>query len=424
MELISWLLVVMGLAAGVYSNKVLLVSMDGFRWDYIQRTATPHFDALAERGTRADFINNTFITKTFPCHYSIATGLYEESHGIISNAMYDPITGQRFNMGSKETFWWDGGEPLWVTVEKAGLKSATYYWPGSESVIRGHRPTEYRKYNESVEFNVRVDTVVDWLTDPEKDISFAMLYFHEPDLTGHVYGPDSEEVLAKVRAMDEVLGYIVSSFDSARLWESVNLIVTSDHGMTQIDSSNLIDLLHYVSNDVLIQVPPSMGSTANIMVAAGKVDEVLRNLSRAEHMDVYRRQDVPERFHYSNNPRILDIVAIADEHWTIVRNASTYKDRSKGAHGYDNTLMSMKPIFYARGPNIAANTVVEPFNSVDIYPMVCNILGIQPAPNNGSLENIRGFLKLSATNGASHLCSVYAFLVMPLFLHLHISAFL
>lgn len=358
---------------------------------------TPNFDMFAAKGTHAKYINNTFITKTFPCHYSIATGLFEESHGIIANHMYDrDMDPPNFNMGTTETAWWDGGEPLWVTAQKANLCSATYFWPGSEAKIRGYRPNIYKKYNESIKFEPRVDTVVQWLS---ADTDFAMLYFHEPDSTGHKYGPNSTEVKTMVEKMDTLLGYVVKKLDDAGLWSSVNVIVTSDHGMTEIDIPNKnIDLLNYVHASAILQAP-SLGPVANIMTAPEMIDAVVQNLSNVEHLAVYRRENVPEFWHYSNNRRILDIVAVADEGWTIVKNLSATYQNGKGTHGYDNRLPSMKPIFYARGPNIKPGVEVPPFNSVDIYPLVCELLGIPAAPNNGSLLNTKAFIVYNTNSG-------------------------
>lgn len=376
----------------VKSNKVLMISMDGFRWDYIKQVQTPNFDSFAAHGTYADYINNTFVTKTFPSHYSIATGLYEESHGIIANHMYDPVFNESFSMGTTDTKWWDGGEPLWVTTRKHGLKSAVYFWPGSEAKIRGLRPNIFYAYNESVAFKERVDTVVEWLSKASYNIDFAMLYFHEPDHTGHIYGPKSNEVKNKVKYMDGILGYIVKKFDENELWKSVNVLITSDHGMAEIDySKRHIDISTYIDMDAIDRIPVD-GPTANILPKAKKLDEIIQNLTGVDHLQVYKRKEIPEFWHYRNNRRILPILAVADEGWLIVKGPEEYNYTSKGTHGYDNSLLSMKPIFYARGPNIKVGYKSFPFNSVDIYPLVCELLGIKPSPNNGTLENTKSFI--------------------------------
>lgn len=381
--------------------KVLLVSMDGFRWDYINKVDTPNFDVMAREGVRVPYINNTFITKTFPCHYSIATGLYEESHGIISNAMYDPVFNETFNMGSKESKWWDGGHPLWNLVQRHGLKSGVYYWPGSESEIRGLRPNIWRPYNETVPFRPRVDTVIGWLTDSTNVIDFAMLYFHEPDATGHQYGPNSQQVLDKVSEMDGILGYIFEKFNESNLWDTVNLIVTSDHGMAEIDPRNKsIDLSEHIDISA-IAIMPDQGPITHILPVSGREDELYNNMSSLPHMRVFKKEDIPDDWHYKHNRRILPILGVADEGWLISKNLSSlpaYALAGRGTHGYDNHLSSMKPIFFAKGPNIKQNYTVSPFNSVDIYALVAELLGISPGPHNGTLENVKDFIIPTETN--------------------------
>lgn len=230
--------------------------------------------------------------------------------------MYDPDFDETFNKGTKDTKWWDGGEPLWVTARKQGLKSAVFFWPGSESVIRGLRPNIYKEYNENVPFQTRVDTVVQWLSN---EIDLALLYFHEPDSTGHKFGPNSPEVKAKVMEMDNVLGYIVKELDRADLTSRVNVIVTSDHGMTEIDyAARHIDLSEYIDMESIEHIP-TYGPISNILPKHNMNDILLKNLSGIPHLQVYHRESIPERWHYKNNRRILPILAVADEGWVIVK---------------------------------------------------------------------------------------------------------
>lgn len=398
----------------VYSNQVLLISMDGFRWDYLTKVSTPNFDRLAQNGTKASYINNTFITKTFPCHYTIVTGLYEESHGIIGNKMYDPVFNSTFNMQNYETRWWNGGEPLWVTARRQNLKSATYFWPGSEAEIRGYRPNIWKHYNQSVPFKNRIDTVITWLTDEHIDL--VNLYFHEPDATGHAYGPDSPQIIEKVKAMDKILGYLLDKFDSHYLTNKVNLILTSDHGMTTIDTANkVVDITDHV-NMSKIQFTVDNGPIMQIQPSLGLIDDVVQSLQNVSHISVFKKEDIPDHWHYRNNRRIMPVFLLAEEGWSITKNkrkAASY--HGKGAHGYDNRLNSMKPIFLARGPNIKENYTTNTFRSIDIYPMICNILGIQPAPNNGSLTATSSFLITSGTNDASaNIVSFWTFILCTL----------
>ncbi|WAR21923.1 ENPP4-like protein [Mya arenaria] len=358
----------------VTGSKVLLVSMDGFRWDYIERARTPNFTEFAKMGSRAEYLTGVFSSKTFPSHYTIATGLYEENHGIVGNYMYDPTTQRTFSpRNAKENEWW-GGEPIWVTARRQSLKTAVYNWAGSEAEIMGYRPNFYTAYNKSIPFSERLDTVIEWLTNTSFAVELVLLHFQEPDSTGHDFGPYGAETLAKVEEMDGVLEDLVSRFDAANLWSSVNVIVTSDHGMANTSDQRMVDILDYVDHNA-IKETPTLGAVVNLLVMPDMRDEVYRNLSKAPHMSVYMREDVPTRFHFSNNPRILDI------------NASEYWYASdQGGHGYDNELMSMKPIFYARGPDIKVGYTSATFNLVDIYPLVCELLNVTAAPNNGSLD--------------------------------------
>ncbi|XP_063446163.1 bis(5'-adenosyl)-triphosphatase enpp4-like [Mytilus trossulus] len=388
------------MCVSVYSSQVLLVSMDGFRWDYLTKVSTPNFDRLARDGTKASYINNTFITKTFPCHYTIVTGLYEESHGIIGNKMYDPVFNSTFNMRNNETRWWNGGEPLWVTARRQNLTSATYFWPGSEAEIRGYRPNIWKHYNESVPFKNRIDTVITWLTDEQIDL--VTLYFQEPDATGHAFGPDSPQIIDKVKAMDKILGYLLDQFDSNYLTSKVNLILTSDHGMTTIDTANkVVDITDHVDMSK-IQFTVDNGPIMQIQPSLGQIDDVVQSFQNVSHISVFKKEEIPDHWHYRNNRRIMPVFLLAEEGWSITTNkrkAALY--HGKGAHGYDNRLNSMKPIFLARGPNIKENYITNTFRSIDIYPMVCHLLGIQPAPNNGSLTATSSFLVKSGTNDAS-----------------------
>nr|KAG5701616.1 hypothetical protein BaRGS_019305 [Batillaria attramentaria] len=325
--------------------------MDGFRWDYVNKVSgLGNFTRLRTSGVTVDYVNNTFVTKTFPCHYSIAT--------------------------------------------------ATYYWPGSEAEIRGHRPTIWRPYDESVAFPARVDTALSWFKDNGTD--FVALYFHEPDKTGHIWGPDSEQVENKVQEMDGILGLILDGLETRGLSDVVNIIVTSDHGMAKIDLTNKVTW-------ILITFPLSMitrvvdsGLLTAILPAVGREHELVEKLKNISHVTVYRKEEIPEHFHYKDNPRVMPILVLADEGWTLSTNVTAdQKSNQKGNHGYSNQLMSMHPIFFARGPNFRKGKKLTSINQVDIYPLICELLGIQAAPSNGSLDNTKEFLIESVTGSAT-----------------------
>ena len=249
----------------------------------------------------------------------LSTGLYEESHGIIANKMYDPVFNETFTMSTKDTKWWDAGHPLWNMVQRHGLRSGVYYWPGSEARVRGLLPNIYRAYNQSVPFKPRVDTVMDWLSNKAHNIDLAMLYFHEPDYTGHQFGPNSNQVLDKVKYMDGILGYIIQKLNESNLLETVNLLITSDHGMTDIDPRNRhIDLSEHIDVSA-IDLMPDDGPITHIQAVAGREDELYQNLTRLPHMRVFKKEDIPDEWHYRNNRRILPILGVADEGWMIFK---------------------------------------------------------------------------------------------------------
>ncbi|XP_071090692.1 glycerophosphocholine cholinephosphodiesterase ENPP6-like [Haliotis cracherodii] len=402
-----------------FKNRVLLVSMDGFRWDYLNNaTSTPHFHTFGDGGVRTTYMNSSFPTLTFPNHYTMITGLWEESHGITGNYMYDPVFNATFNMGTKETRWWDGGEPLWVTAKKQGLKAGTYFWPGSETEIRGVRPDYWFPYTDDPPYKERIDTVVDWFKT--KDVTFATLYYPEPDSTGHRFGPESQEVKDKVAYMDEILGYLVQKLRDNDLENEVNVIVTSDHGMVEVDNVNkVVDISDYVDMTKVARVP-SYGPVMQILPVEGQDDAIIQSLTGVEHITAYKKEDLPERLHFQDNRRIMPVVIIAEEGWQITTNKTKQATKTtKATHGYDNALMSMKPIFLAKGPNFKTNFASDPIQNVDIYPLVCKLLNIEPAPNNGSLDRVNVFIQdtppiSEASTGASILLfeCLFAFIIV------------
>ncbi|KAH9520356.1 Ectonucleotide pyrophosphatase/phosphodiesterase member 3 [Bulinus truncatus] len=224
------------------------MSMDGFRHDYLTKTTNiTNFQKLINNGVTMPYMNNSFVTKTFPCHYTMATGLHPEVHGIVSNTMYDPDLNKTFTMSNTETEWWDGGEPIWITAVKSKLKSGVYFWPGSEAEIQNLRPTQWKPYNNSTPFEIRITTAVQWLVKEQYDL--VVLYLNEPDSAGHSYGPDSPSVIQAIERMDVIIGQLLSELEKEGLKDKVNLIVTSDHGMTSVDVENkLIDLTLYANN--------------------------------------------------------------------------------------------------------------------------------------------------------------------------------
>lgn len=241
--------------------KLLLVSFDGFRWDYIHRVPTPNFNSIMDEGVMVKQVENIYITKTFPNHYSLVTGLYAETHGIVANEMLDPVLNRSFSIETDsmyESQWWEQGVPLWVTIQKAGGRSGAAMWPGTDVKIHGMFPSQYLPYNSSVSFETRVERIIEWFSAPkEKAVDFGVLYWEEPDNSGHRLGPESPGMDPVIADIDEKLGFLMNELKKAGLYEKVNLIVTSDHGMVQLSPDHIIELDEYVSRDLYTWVDKS-----------------------------------------------------------------------------------------------------------------------------------------------------------------------
>lgn len=291
--------------------KLLLVSFDGFRWDYIHRVPMPNFRSLIDDGVLVERVENAYITKTFPNHYSLVTGLYAETHGIVANEMYDPTLNRSFSMETDSIYdsqWWEEAVPLWVSIQKAGGRSGAAMWPGSDVKIHGMFPNQYLQYNSSVSFESRVERIIEWFSAPKEEaVDFGVLYWEEPDESGHALGPLSTLMDKVIAGIDENLGFLINELKKAGLYEKVNLIVTSDHGMAQLSPNKIIELDEYVSRDLYTWVDKS--PVVGILPKEGKLEEVYSKLVDANpNMMVYKKEDVPEHFHYQHNVRIMPIL--------------------------------------------------------------------------------------------------------------------
>ncbi len=378
-------------------QRVLLVSLDGFRWDYLDRPEAAGLRAIAAGGVRARQMEPVFPTKTFPNHYSLVTGLYPEHHGIVGNTMEDSALG-RFaisdSVAVRTSGWW-GGEPIWVTAEKQGRRAAAMFWPGSEAVIGGVRPSSYEKYNDRLPHDARVKKVLQWLALPG-DSAPAMIttYFSAVDGAGHRNGPDAPETLAAITRVDSAVSALWRGIVSSGQADRVNLIIVADHGMAATSPARRVILEDYLDPETYHVV--ELNPVALIKPVAGKEEEVVARLSRAPHLAVYRKTQVPERWHFRDNPRIPSVVAVAEEGWVIgtrdlVKRVPSYGEG--GTHGYDNALRSMQALFVAAGPAFARGKEVARVRNVDVYALMAHILGLRAAPNDGSLDSIKAVLR-------------------------------
>ncbi|WVZ72679.1 hypothetical protein U9M48_021098 [Paspalum notatum var. saurae] len=376
---------------------VILISSDGFRFGYQYKAPLPHIRRLFANGTSAaEGLIPVFPTLTFPNHYSIVTGLYPASHGIINNYFPDPISGDYFNMASHDPKWWLG-EPLWATAAAQGVIAATYFWPGSE-VVKGSWtcPDKYcRHYNESVPFEDRVDTVLAYFDLPSDEMpQFQTLYFEDPDHQGHQVGPDDPAVTDAVKHIDQLLGRLIAGLEARGVFEDVNIILLGDHGMVGTCDTKLVfleDLAPWISlkadwvlsmTPLLAIKPPDGVSPAEVVakmnegLGSGKVDN-------GRYLRMYLKEDLPSRLHYSDNYRIPPIIGLLEEGYKVEMKR-TKKNECGGAHGYDNAFFSMRTIFAAHGPRFQRGRTVPSFQNVEIYNVMASILNLKPAPNNGS----------------------------------------
>jgi predicted AlkP superfamily pyrophosphatase or phosphodiesterase len=378
-----------------YQAYVVLVSMDAFRWDYNKVYKTPNLDRLGSDGVKADKLIPSFPTVTFPNHYSIATGLYPDHHGLINNNFPAPELGLVYRIGDRtavENPAFYGGEPIWKTAEDQGIISASFYWVGSEAPIGGKHPTYWKKFDETVAFESRIDTVVKWLSYPTgKRPGFVTLYFEEPDAQSHDSGPVSPETGRVVERLDSLIGVLRFKLSRLQIAEKVNLIVVSDHGMGPVSPQRYINIRKVVPEQMIAGIFGS-NPVFTINPAAGKTDSVLMLLNREKGLKAYRKSEVPERWHYGTNPRIPEVVIVADSSWSIGTRPDGSGIRG-GAHGYDNADSDMHAIFIAAGPAFKKGYTTDTLYNVDIYNLICRILKISPARNDGNTGNIIRMLK-------------------------------
>ena len=410
------------------ADRLLLISFDGFRWDYLKTYAkqTRNIQQLAKKGVQAEYLTNQFITKTFPNHFSIVTGLYEESHGLISNHFYDPVLKKPCSYCNKEEFFTEEPyqtvvEPIWKTLESQTLKkAAVYYWPGSD--IPGLTPYYYvSPYDASVSFKTRADQVIKWLRDD--DISLIALYSHEPDRQGHKHGPNSNEVREAILKVDDLLGFLLQEVHSNPSdYDDLNIVLTSDHGMTELYHDKQVVLADYLTEDVVAYLDESdhfvdYQSGAHIWCedeekekeeetpSKNNCDQIYSTLNPIFNdlgfIKIYKKSEIPEKFHYKNSPRIPPLLISCDLPYQV--HLKINDNSMRGTHGYENTPQNvdMHPIFIAAGKKIKSNTenpntplTIPPFNNIHLYSLFCEILDIQPNKfNNGSVEAIQHILK-------------------------------
>ncbi len=381
-------------------NYTILISFDGFRWDYLNRGLSPNLDFIKENGVHALSLKPCFPTKTFPNHYSIVTGLYPENHGIIANSFTNPFNNQKYSLydsTAKDNAMWYKGEAIWETARRQGVISASYFWPGSELNIDYRRPNYSKKFIYTTPYDDRINGAMEWLQLPyDKRPHLIMLYFDATDTSGHNYGPNSKEVNQSIAMQDSLLGKIFLGLEKLNLRDSTNVIVLSDHGMTELSPDRVINI-----DKLLSGFEFKSSDKGTMMFIYPNEDEkikVYQQLKKSEkNFRTYWKKDLPEYLYYKDNPNVAEIVLIADLGYSLFDGKDVEKYSKKfplGNHGYDPTYLDMHGIFFAIGPNFKSGYTCGTLNNIDIYPLLAKILRIFPNNNiDGKLERIEFILK-------------------------------
>jgi predicted AlkP superfamily pyrophosphatase or phosphodiesterase len=377
------------------AHYVVLVSLDGFRWDYATREKATHLLALGKQGVWApDGMMPSFPSLTFPNHYTIVTGLYPEHHGLVANGFYDPAKNARYAINDQAAVSdgsWYGGTPLWSLAESQGMRTACFFWPGSEAKIAGYQPTYYLHFDNKIDESARIEQVLAWLRLPPADRPhFITLYYNEPDHSAHEHGPDSPETKAAIAKVDALIGKLKEGLDTTGL--PIDLVVVSDHGMAKVQGD-------WITLDTFADL--SGVETAGFLLYAKSdtdAERVYNQLKKASsQFVVYRRKDFPAELNYRDNARIGDPVILPTGPF-IIRAHAPPAGKPDGApvgmHGYDpHKMPQMKASFFAAGPDIVSGHTVRPFENVNLYPWLAHMLGLNAAKSDGSLNVLAGILR-------------------------------
>ncbi|EEP76528.1 conserved hypothetical protein [Uncinocarpus reesii 1704] len=399
----------------LFRPTTILISLDGFRADFIARGLTPTLNQFITEGISPRFMLPSFPSVTFPNHFTLVTGLYPESHGVVGNTFWDPTLQEDFYYTdpkrSMHAKWWNA-EPIWVTAEKQGVRAAIHMWPGSEAHIGPLEPTYVDKFNGSEELSVKVDRILHWLDLPgderrqqsaadQKRPQLIASYVPNVDADGHKFGPNSTEIRATIADADRMLKALFDGLHTRNLTHIVNIVVVSDHGMATTSTDRLVQLDDLVDLSLIERIDgwPLQGLRPKNDTDIPKIMHDLRKNSEQykDSIEVHTRENMPERYHFSNNDRIAPIWIIPKTGWAVVKKADlniieakkknvTYHPR--GIHGYDHEHPLMRSIFVARGPSFPhkPNSRIDPFQNIEVYNIICDTLKIKPSPNNGTLR--------------------------------------
>ncbi len=373
---------------------VLLLSLDGFRWDYLDRhpERTPHLQALRRDGVSARGLIPVFPTNTFPNHYTLVTGRYPARHGMVNNEFFDPTDGRFFRYihppSNRDPRWW-GAEPIWITAVRQGVPAATALWVGSEAEIGGRRATYWKPFDYRIPFAQRVDEVIGWLSRPAGERpAFVAFYLEETNGAGHRFGPDSPELAAAVALLDGHVGTLLARVRA--LGREPEVVVVSDHGMTATHLDRTLALEDYL--DLATVHVDSDGSVVTLRPREGADGAaILEQLRRVPHAQAYRAEELPARFQLRDNPRIAPLWLLPEPGWHVATRANLASLRKKyvekgflaGDHGYDPQHPEMHGIFIAHGPSFRRGVTLPATENVHVYALLCALLGVKPAVHDG-----------------------------------------
>lgn len=373
---------------------LILVSLDGFRSDYLTHGKTPTLAALAAEGVQAP-MRPSYPSLTFPNHYTLVTGRRPDRNGIVDNTMEDPTLGRFTMQNSTDPRWWNEAQPLWVTADKQGLKTATMFWPGSDRTILGRTPDYWKAYDQKFLADDRVDQVLKWLDLPEdRRPRFVTLYFDLVDEEGHHHGPNSKELDAALVSTDASVGRLVAGLKARGLYDKTNLIVAADHGMADTSKDRLI-YIDDIAGDPKAIHTVTLGTSSGLSIAKDAPKGTLqRILAPHDHMQCWKKADMPQRLHYGSNPRVPPVVCLAEVGWTITTHErfAAMKDFNLGSHGFDPAAPQMAALFIAEGPAFQHGKSMPAFDNVDIQPLMAQLLHIKAPKADGSARTFKSVL--------------------------------
>ncbi|XP_060854448.1 ectonucleotide pyrophosphatase/phosphodiesterase family member 5-like isoform X1 [Rhopalosiphum padi] len=385
--LVTAICAVAGVAAVSRHPVTVVVSFDGFRPEYIRQNLTPTMAKFRDASAAPPYMRATFPTKTFVNHFTIATGMYPETHGVLDNYMFDR-NNKTMHYTYEQFHYDDSLVPIWIQneVNGDGRYSGVMMWPGSDFAYQGKKPTYMQIYNHSMLWNTRIDKIMSWIKDENKPANLVYMYFDEPDKTGHLKGINSKEIQDQIVRVDVALGYLLDHIKSENLENKINLIILSDHGMDTVTYDRMIHLDKYVTNTTYKKV--SSGPNVFIHPNEHKFDEIYTNLSKIANttktFSVFKKDQLLDRWHMKNNTRLNNIIyllanpgyAFWDEYYELILSRTTKEKFNVGAHGYDNEEPQMRAIFMASGPAFKKNYTAQPFNNVDLYSLICRIASL------------------------------------------------